>query len=257
MSAAWRRIETWDASPVFAMGLDEALLRSVGAPPTLRLYSWAPDAVSLGYFQAFEDVPCAAEHPHVVRRLTGGGAIHHHAHELTFSIAVDEDEPAYHGPVPRSYERVHAAIARALTDLGLPAAGTRDERTVASDVAGTGMCFHESTPLDPCWARADGALAKGVGTAQRRSRGRVLHHGSIKLGPSPLEPEIATLSEVGIDVSAAEAGEALVDAIESVLGVRTAPGAATTAEAEAGAALGGRYGDPAFVHREVRRRRGR
>ncbi|MEM6571325.1 MAG: biotin/lipoate A/B protein ligase family protein [Planctomycetota bacterium] len=255
MSAAWRRIETWDASPVFAMGLDEALLRSVGAPPTLRLYSWAPDAVSLGYFQAFEDVPCAAAHPHVVRRLTGGGAIHHHPRELTFSIAVDEDEPAYRGPVPRSYERVHAAIARALEDLGLPAAGDRGAREVASDVEGTGMCFHESTPLDPCWARADGALAKGVGTAQRRSQGRVLHHGSIKLGPSPLEPEIATLSEVGIDVTVNAAGEALVRAVESVLGVRVEPGEATSAEGDTAATLGARYGDPSFVHREVRRRR--
>ncbi len=52
----WRLIETFGCSAEYAMGLDEALLRSVGSPPTLRLYSWDPDAISLGYFQAFESV---------------------------------------------------------------------------------------------------------------------------------------------------------------------------------------------------------
>ena len=45
-----------------------------------------------------------------------------------------------------------------------------------------------NAPLDLVW---DGR--KGVGSAQRRSGGRVLHHGSIKLGASALEPGVAEL----------------------------------------------------------------
>jgi lipoate-protein ligase A len=60
------------------------------------------------------------------------------------------------------------------------------------------MCFHRSTAIDLVW---DGA--KGVGSAQRRTRGRVLHHGSIKLGRSDLEPGIATLRDHAPDVTPA------------------------------------------------------
>jgi lipoate-protein ligase A len=50
------------------------------------------------------------------------------------------------------------------------------------------MCFHRSTPLDLVWDER-----KGVGSAQRRRHGRVLHHGSIKLGASALEEGVAAL----------------------------------------------------------------
>ena len=49
----------------------------------------------------------------LVRRITGGGAIHHQR-ELTFSLGLPLDHPLYAGPVAASYERVHALIAAAL-----------------------------------------------------------------------------------------------------------------------------------------------
>ena len=253
--AVWKLIETWGASPGFAMGLDEALLRSVGRPPTLRLYSWTPDALSLGYFQRFEDVPAAAGHAQVVRRLTGGGAIHHHARELTFSVTLDADDPAYRGTVPDSYERAHRAVVGALTTLGVPGARLRRDEAVGSDIAATGMCFHESTPQDICWQGASGRLAKGVGTAQRRTAGRILHHGSIKLGPSDLEPRVATAEDRGVEVGPAEAGRVLAAAFArefDVELVQEEPDAALRAAADA---MADRYSAPAFVHRVVRRRR--
>ena len=182
----WRLLETFDVSPTDAMGLDEALLRSVdaeqGSVPTLRLYTWKPDAISLGYFQAFEEVAAAKAHRNVVRRLTGGGAIHHHPGELTFSITLDAKDPAYAGPVPASYERIHSAIVAALHSVGVPGARMRREEPSLSDASGTGMCFHKSTSQDISWQLPGEAhLRKGVGTAQRRTGGRILHHGSIKL----------------------------------------------------------------------------
>src|SRR5688572_32752622 len=112
-AARWRLIVTFGAPPWFNMGLDEALLRSPKAPPTLRLYSWNPDTLSLGYFQRFEDVPGAPRAGAVVRRITGGGAIHH-VNELTFSLVTSLEDPVYRDGLAESYVRVHRAIAAAL-----------------------------------------------------------------------------------------------------------------------------------------------
>ncbi len=182
----WRLLTTWDVSPELAMGLDEALLERPGTPPTLRFYTWSPAALSLGYFQRPADVPAAARAGVLVRRLTGGGAIHH-ARELTFSFTTDLADPLYAGPVAASYERVHAAIAAALRAFDLDA-HPRGTTLPASEQSGTGMCFHRSSALDLVW---DGR--KGLGSAQRRRAGRVLHHGSLKLSPTDLDTGVAAI----------------------------------------------------------------
>lgn len=252
----WSLVETFDASPAFAMGLDEALMRRSGARPTLRLYTWAPDALSLGYFQPIEDVPAAAGHGAVVRRVTGGGAIHHHAAELTFSLTLDASHPAYAGPIPGSYERTHEAVALCVRRLGADGARMRRDEPCASDVGGTGMCFHESTPLDVGWEVDGGGFRKGVGTAQRRTAGRVLHHGSIKLGPSDLEPGVATVRAArgprAVMPTIAEAAEALRAAIEEVHGVRLEREQLPASLLSEADDLGARYGAPAFVNRRIR-----
>lgn len=181
-----RWIESWDASPAQAMGLDEALLESSSSTPVVRVYTWRPDTLSLGHFQKPSDVPARAAAGAVVRRSTGGGAIHH-VHELTFSIAAPLVDPLYKRPLADSYRLVHEAVAAGLARLGVDAA-LRGARTLASERAGTGMCFHESTPLDLVWNGR-----KGLGSAQRRKGGRVLHHGSIKLAASVLDEGVATL----------------------------------------------------------------
>src|ERR1700741_1273292 len=190
---AWRLITTWGAAPEFNMVLDEALLATRGLPPTVRFYSWKPDTLSLGYFQKLAEVPGAERAGALVRRITGGGAIHH-VHELTFSISADLGTAPYDGSLRDSYARVHAGIARALLDFGV-AAELRGARALASDRGDTGMCFPRSPELALAWKER-----KGVGPAQRRKAGRVLHHGSTKLGSSPLEGDIAT-------VAGARAGE--------------------------------------------------
>ncbi|TAJ23589.1 MAG: hypothetical protein EPO68_02735 [Planctomycetota bacterium] len=184
----WRLLETWDWSPGANMALDEAQLELEGLPPTLRFYTWKPAALSLGWFQRIEDVPAAA-HALVVRRLTGGGAIQH-ARELTYSLAAPGDVAPFDGPIARSYERIHAALAAALAAFGARTE-LRGARALASDVAGTGMCFHASSALDLVLEER-----KLVGSAQRRKKGRVLHHGSIKLGVNASEAGVAELPGV-------------------------------------------------------------
>ena len=238
----WRLVTTWGADPGFNMGLDEALLESAESPPTVRFYSWKPDTLSLGYFQKLADVPGAAGARSVVRRITGGGAIHH-ARELTFSIAAPLDHPLYRGALPESYARVHGAIVAALGVLGIEAA-LRGERDLASDREGTGMCFHRSTALDIVWGDR-----KGVGSAQRRKRGRVLHHGSIKLGTTPLEGAIATVAEHARGVDAPAFATLLRAAFERELGLSFEAAVPDAAERARARELGPRYLERDFVER--------
>jgi lipoate-protein ligase A len=242
VAETWRLITTWEAKPDFNMGLDEALLGSHGAPPTVRFYSWRPDTLSLGYFQRLADVSGAERAGALVRRITGGGAIHHQR-ELTFSLALDLAHPLYAGPVASSYERVHALVAAALAEFGVEAA-VRGERALESDRPDSGMCFHHSTALDLAW---DGR--KGVGSAQRRRGGRVLHHGSIKLGTTPLEGDIAFVDRQQTGLDARSFAPALRRAFEQGLGVRLESGVPTPDERDEARVLGARYVDPQFVRR--------
>jgi len=239
----WRLIESWDAAPEFNMGLDEALLDDPEAPPTLRFYTWSPDTLSLGYFQKWADAPGTESAGAVVRRITGGGAIHH-TRELTFSIVLPQSHALFRGPVPLSYERIHEALIAALSEFGVDAS-LAGQAGLLSDREKTGMCFHESTPLDVAWGGR-----KGVGSAQRRRGGRVLHHGSIKLATTHLEESIATLDAY---LPAEDAIGTLVTALrremETHFGVRFEPGPPSSAERDAAKELGRRYSSDAFLHR--------
>lgn len=241
-AGAWRLITTWGADPAFNMGLDEALLLSTDSPPTLRFYTWNPDTLSLGYFQRFDDVVGTDRAGAVVRRITGGGAIHH-VRELTFSLTAPEDHCVFAGPIPESYKRVHAAIQRALKELGIEAE-LRGDGALTSDREDTGMCFHESTELDIAWG-----AKKGVGSAQRRKDGRVLHHGSIKLGSSPLEGSIATIGEHTPDASPETLAPLLRRALAEELDLTFTVGVPGPDERESARELGRRYLDPEFVRR--------
>ena len=115
-----RVLETGFAPAAFNMGLDEAILDAVAQglqPPTLRFYAWKPRAVSLGYFQGYEDevdaAACAARGVEVVRRVTGGGAVFH-ADELTYSIVLPETHPLAAGTILDTYRALCSGIVEGL-----------------------------------------------------------------------------------------------------------------------------------------------
>ena len=222
-----RLLDTFEASPVLAMGLDECLLARGGETPILRFYSWSPDTLSLGHFQKPSDIPARASAGAIVRRATGGGAIHH-VGELTFALVAPLSDPLYRRPLAESYELVHQAVAAGLARLGV-VASLRGAARLLSERAGTGMCFHASTPLDLCWG-----ARKGLGSAQRRKQGRVLHHGSIKFGASALDEGVATLPLA----DPRELAEVLLPALESALELRFEREQPTDAELELAARLG-------------------
>jgi len=238
----WRLLTTWGGEPGWNMALDEALLASADPQPVLRFYTWEPAALSLGYFQRWAALAPRAAGLVVVRRFSGGGAIHH-ADELTFSLAAPATHALFRGEVRRSYVRVHALLAAALARHGI-AATLRGAARVRSDLGATGMCFHESTELDLVW---DGA--KGVGSAQRRSGGRVLHHGSIKLGRTALEQGVAVVRERAPTVTAEGLAVELAREFAHGLGLALEPGAVRAEEQEFARGRADFYRSEAFVRR--------
>jgi lipoate-protein ligase A len=206
--------------PFDNMALDEALLVETG-PPTLRLYGWSPAAVSLGRFQdaaAFRALPGA---PLLVRRITGGGAIHHDD-ELTFALALASD--LLPESIDASYARIHDAVARALARAGVPAQRRMGGASCARGA--DAFCFEKPARND----LVTPAGRKLVGSAQRRSRGRILHHGSVPLRRPRATPwagavedyadpdEVRELLTAGL---AEELGKALgLDPVAGVLGAR-------------------------------------
>ncbi len=184
------------------MAIDRALLLSPSSPPTLRFYGWKPWALSLGYFQkesAFDLQKLREQGYEIVRRPTGGSAVFH-AEELTFSLTMPGNNPWIPHRVPDSYCAIHKAIQIGLSKLGVDAK-FRDEACLAATPRGKGFCFYDPAASD--------LLVNGkkiVGSAQRRSRGRLLHHGSIVLRSNPITPEISSIENSGghFDFTAAE-----------------------------------------------------
>lgn len=238
----WRLLLTWDGEPGWNMALDEALLAGSDPRPTLRFYTWKPHALSLGYFQRWRELEPIAGEAVLVRRFSGGGAIHH-ADELTFSIAASAEHALFRGEVRRSYERIHGLLAQTFAELGVRA-GLRGDEALRSDRPESGMCFHRSTSLDLAW---DGR--KGVGSAQRRSAGRVLHHGSIKLGVSRLEEGVAGLRAHAPRLQPAALASALEAVFERGLGCEFAAETPGAAELEHAAARAPFYRSETFVRR--------
>jgi len=154
------------------MAVDEVLLRRYAgggdAPPTLRLYSWRPAALSLGRRQAF---PIASGLP-VVRRLTGGQAVLHDD-ERTYAVAGGLRRPPFPGGVLDTYARIAAALVAGLRRLGLDTVATAPPPPRST----SGMpfsCFDVLGAHEITWRGR-----KLVGSAQVRARGGFLQHGSI------------------------------------------------------------------------------
>jgi lipoyl(octanoyl) transferase len=177
--ATWRLIFHGEAPGALNMAVDEAILIALAdgtSPPTLRFYSWAPPCLSLGRNQPATnaDLPaCRAAGVDLVRRPTGGRAILH-ADELTYSVTLLADDPRAAGGVVESYRRLSEGLLAGLRHLGVAAVQARGQRKPAPDL--TAICFE--TPSD--YEITVGGR-KLVGSAQWRSRGRVLQHGTLPL----------------------------------------------------------------------------
>jgi len=217
----WFFFDSGGNHPAYNMALDEILLKGwSGLPVVLRLYGWTPPGLSLGYFQKYEEMEslstvkdCGAV---ITRRITGGDAILH-INELTFSITGIDGAYPFNGSVEASYDRIHLAIAAGFKRLGVDSE-QRESKPVdnSQTSSAAGRCFYRVTRYD----LVSGGV-KLVGSAQRRTKGRVLHHGSIPLDKNPLTPGSADLSSLsGRTISYEDAKEAVCAGIEESLSVK-------------------------------------
>jgi lipoate-protein ligase A len=196
---AWRLLIDGEASGPWNMGVDEALLASAiaGGRSTLRLYRWNGPWLSLGYGQhlgAERLAACGEAGVGVVRRLTGGGAVLHGG-DLTYAIAAPE---ALLPPGLRAtYQLAGAALRSALSALGIDARPSPG--AAPTPHRGAFDCFSEPAGDELC---AEGR--KLVGSAQRRARGGVLQHGSIRVYPDPAPLRAAAGLDAGVATSLRE-----------------------------------------------------
>lgn len=182
----WRWIRSGERTPADNMAIDEAMLiaHSEGrTPPTVRFYGWAPATLSIGYFQKAEDEVDFAELNRqgigFVRRPTGGRAVLHDR-ELTYSMIVSEHYPDMPTTVNEAYRVLSEGLVRGFQRLGLRAEmvnlGMAEEKAKYASTAGSAACFDS-----PSWYELVVEGRKIAGSAQTRSRGVILQHGSILL----------------------------------------------------------------------------
>lgn len=180
MSIPWRLIISPPASGAYNMVLDEVLLLRASRKetlPTLRLYSWDPPTLSLGYAQNWHEVNLEALDRlgwGLVRRPTGGRAILH-TDELTYSVTAPLDHPVAQGTLLESYQRLSQALLNALRQLEIEAQADNLSKPSAQRNTEP-VCFEVPSNYEITFAGK-----KLVGSAQARKSGGMLQHGSLPL----------------------------------------------------------------------------
>lgn len=164
----FRFIDDPPARGAINMATDEALTAS--DVPVVRLYSWEPACLSIGYFQkiaAINTALCRKRKIDIVRRLTGGSAVLHRS-ELTYSLICNAE--LMPKSVIGSYKFISAGLLQGLKNLGLhPVLNSRVKNRGQS-----ALCFKDPSLYE--------ILVNGkkiIGSAQKRINGKILQHGSI------------------------------------------------------------------------------
>lgn len=215
----WRLLHTPPAPGTWNMAVDEAILEFAArgdVPPTLRLYSWSPPCLSLGYAQKLEDVDFErlyARGWQVVRRATGGRAILH-TDEITYSVCGKAEHPILAGGVLESYQKLARALLTALHRLQVPAQSQAAPLLAAGQDPRGPVCFEVPSNYE---ITVNGK--KLVGSAQARKLGGVLQHGTLPLtGDLTRITQVLTFTDEDARQQAAQRLLAHADTLEAVCG---------------------------------------
>ena len=182
----WRILPFERAAAVENMAIDEAVFRKNirgESPPTLRFYGWRSPALSIGYFQDYrkevDDEACRKFGVEVVRRPTGGKAVLHER-ELTYAVVAGTDTGLFPPDILKTYLLIGRCLAEGLAGVGIRAEMKEDGRR-PPDGALPSACF--SFPSRYELLVGD---RKICGSAQMRSQGAFLQHGSLLTAFDPL-----------------------------------------------------------------------
>ncbi|SEW12109.1 lipoate--protein ligase family protein [Natrinema salifodinae] len=153
---------------------------------TVRVYSWEPSTLSLGYRQAADTVDwefCEREGIDVTRRQTGGGGIYHDRYaDISYTIVAPADEVP--GNLMACYELFCEPILAAFDRMGVDAAFASAEQ----DAIYQPSCYlRDINPAHDIVAPASAGADAGKisGNAQYRQRDVVIQHGSISYDLEP------------------------------------------------------------------------
>lgn len=196
----WLFEEAFDKDAAYQMSRDlecaETVRDNPDTPNVLRLYSWKPYAISLGYQQdeaAIDKDACAKEGVDIIRRPTGGRAVYH-SEELTYAVIM-RFEPG------EGIYAVHNKIAESLLELLQPFCDNKLELTSTSKTTPIREAYKPGTLTNIACFTSTARYEithngkKVVGSAQRRFGNAVLQHGSILLGDEHLKlPELLNIS---------------------------------------------------------------
>lgn len=180
---SWRLLVSPADSGARNLATDQAVaehVRDGASSPTLRFYTWRPEALSLGYGQPLDavDTDLALRlRIDLVRRPTGGQAILHND-ELTYAVMLPRSHALAAGGILGSYERLSAGFERGFAALALEA--RQGEWQPAASGAEGLLCF-----ASPSTHELSAEGVKLMGSAQTRLDGALLQHGSIPFAHDP------------------------------------------------------------------------
>ena len=188
------RLALWEDDqercPATSMGIDEALMECVELP-VLRTYHWSRACVSIGYFTSSKSLQGEVKPPGIIRRLTGGGLVHHGS-DWPFSVAVPSSHPFYSLRPQESYRVIHHALLAALRGYRPDAASLFSMSDTDSAIQ-SDFCFKKPVAHDILFDRT-----KIAGGGQKRTRRGFLYQGSLQVRADyqPPPPHLASaLSE--------------------------------------------------------------
>jgi lipoate-protein ligase A len=162
------------------MALDFLLLQRYPevTAPRFRHYEWRRPAFTFGFSQKIEFVRAnlpPGEHLDLCRRPTGGGIVDHR-YDWTYTLVLPRGHALYDERAAQSYRVVHEGLAKALVELGQPAA-VKMACEPCED--GPGVCFQRAELYDVVNTATGRKIA---GAAQKRNKHGLLFQGSIEKG---------------------------------------------------------------------------
>ena len=233
-------IETGDVDPRHNLALEEVLLRGV-RPGQCILYLWQNQRTVVIGRNQHADSECRiqaleADGGHLVRRLSGGGAVYHDLGNLNFTFLVTRDD--------YDVDRQTGVILEAVRSLGFPA-----RRSGRNDLLLDGRKFS--------------------GHAYYRTGDRCYHHGTIMVSvdPAPLEKylnvsplkleakgvksvrsRVVNLADLRPDLTLDSLRRALIRSFSSVYGLPVAPLSESDLDQTALAESKARFSDPQWIY---------
>ncbi len=178
LAKEWRLIPFGAYSPSLNMAIDEAIFQLMvenRVPPTLRLYTWNPAALSIGYFQDTESplIKRYVEKGYPLVRRPTGGLVVLHENEMSYSLVGVFARDDFPGNRQVAYKKAHESIKEALSAFGFDVNLHHGKDPWNKEV----FCSSRRIAYDMI-LRGKGKIG---GSAQKVARETLLQHGCISL----------------------------------------------------------------------------